>query len=176
MESWWAQLGGWTPLSYPRESLLVTCIWDIDLNIISISKIIKSNKEKKLGWRQFLCFLVQFRGQYWREESKTKHKTKLKSHWLVCTVMSEWLGGISRVLWTSVACVPYSLYWSAECCLTHSCVDCAASPSYLNLLFSDIARFCLDRPVVFLLTPSSIMNILVAQRSWTRAFVVVNSS
>lgn len=60
--------------------------------------------------------------------------------------------------------------------LTHSCVDSAASASDLTLLFSDIARFCLDRPVVFLLTLSSIMNIPVAQRSWTRAFVVVNSS
>lgn len=60
--------------------------------------------------------------------------------------------------------------------LTRSHVDSAASASYLTLLFSDIARFCLDRPVVFLLTLSSIMNIPVAQRSWTRAFVVVNSS
>lgn len=70
----------------------------------------------------------------------------------------------------------FTLHIGPECCFDISLVDFAASASYLILLFSDIARSCLDRPVVFLLTLSSITSILVARRSWTRASVVVNSS
>lgn len=91
--------------------------------------------------------------------------------------MSKWLGGISEESSEPVLLMSITLYIDPEsAALTHSRVDSATSASYLTLFFSDIARFCLDRPVVFLPTLSSIMNIPVAQRSWTRAFVVVNSS
>jgi len=81
-----------------------------------------------------------------------------------------------RVLCTCVAYVLTLCIDPQSAAFIRSCVDSAALASSPTLLFSDIARSCLDRPVVFLLTLSSTTSIPVAQRSWTRAFVAVNSS
>lgn len=165
-------MGSWAGQnSCLRNTLLITYTTHMNLSITRVSKIMEWSEGTWL--KPVFCISVQFRGQYWTESTMKHNETKLRFNWLVCTVMSKWLEEISEsaepmLLISLTLCI--DLLRDA---LTHSWIS-AASASSLVFFFS--VRFCLDRPAVFLLTLSSIMNILVARRSWTRAFVVVNSS